>query len=108
MINDNKISVAQLIAQPEALPGPLVGGYDDIIDVRSPAEYSEDHLPGAVSAPVLDDEERARIGTLHKQASAFDAKKAGAALVARNIARHLEEKFAQRPKNWRQIGRAHV
>ena len=103
MINHNKISVAQLIAQPEALPGPLVGGYDDIIDVRSPAEYAEDHLPGAVSAPVLDNEERARIGTLHQQHSAFDAKKAGAALVARNIARHLEEKFAQRPKNWRPL-----
>jgi tRNA 2-selenouridine synthase len=74
--------------------------FDDIIDVRSPAEYAEDHVPGAISAPVLDDAQRAQIGTLHKQASAFDAKKAGAALVAINIARHLQERFADRPKGW--------
>ena len=81
----------------------LLNTFDEIIDVRSPAEYAEDHAPGAVSAPVLDDDERARIGTLHKQASAFDAKKAGAVLVARNIARHLEEKFSTRPKSWRPL-----
>ena len=74
--------------------------FDEIIDVRSPAEYAEDHLPGAISAPVLDDAQRAQIGTLHKQASAFEAKKAGAALVAINIARHLQERFHDRPKSW--------
>ena len=77
--------------------------FDQIIDVRSPAEFEHDHIPGAISAPVLDNEERARIGTLHKEASAFDAKKAGAALVAANIARHLTEKFADRPKAWRPL-----
>ncbi|MBL8513364.1 MAG: tRNA 2-selenouridine(34) synthase MnmH [Betaproteobacteria bacterium] len=75
-------------------------GFDTIIDVRSPSEYAEDHIPGAVSCPVLDDAERARIGTLHKQSSAFDAKKAGGALVARNIAKHLEANFADKPKHW--------
>ncbi len=79
------------------------GAYDSIIDVRSPAEFALDHVPGAISAPVLDNEERARIGTLHKQVSAFDAKKAGAALVARNIARHLEEQFQGRPRDWRPL-----
>ena len=54
--------------------------FDSIIDVRSPAEYAEDHIPGAISAPVLDDAERAQVGTLYKQVSAFDAKKLGAAL----------------------------
>jgi len=48
-------------------------GFDAIIDTRSPAEYAEDHLPGAINLPVLDNEERARIGTLHKQVSAFEA-----------------------------------
>ena len=48
--------------------------FDAIIDVRSPAEFAEDHIPGAISAPVLDDEERAKVGTLYKQVSAFDAK----------------------------------
>ncbi len=77
--------------------------FDEIIDVRSPSEFAEDHIPGALNFPVLDDEERARIGTMHKQVSPFDAKKAGAVLVSRNIARHLEQGFAARPKNWRPL-----
>jgi tRNA 2-selenouridine synthase len=74
-----------------------------VLDVRSPAEYAEDHLPGARSAPVLDDAERAAIGTLHKQASPFEAKKRGAALVARNIAAHLEREFVSRDRGWRPL-----
>ena len=77
--------------------------FDEVIDVRSPAEFAEDHVPGAINCPVLDNDERARIGTLYKQASPFEAKKAGAALVSRNIARHLEETFPGRPKNWRPL-----
>jgi tRNA 2-selenouridine synthase len=77
--------------------------FDCIIDTRSPAEYAEDHVPGALSAPVLDDEERARIGTLHKQVSPFEAKKTGAALVARNIAFHIEKLFKNRPKDWKPL-----
>src|SRR5512145_2516593 len=77
--------------------------FDEIIDARSPSEYAEDHVPGAVNCPVLDDAERARIGTLYKQVSPFDAKKVGAALVARNIARHIEERFRDRPRDWRPL-----
>lgn len=78
-------------------------GFGEIIDARSPAEFAEDHLPGAINLPVLDNEERARIGTLHKQASAFEAKKAGAALVSRNIARHLETALGDKPRNYRPL-----
>ena len=74
-----------------------------MIDVRSPAEFALDHVPGAISAPVLSDDERARIGTLHKEASAFDAKRAGAALVATNIARHLDTQFQAKPKSWKPL-----
>ena len=77
--------------------------YDAILDARSPAEYAEDHLPGAVSLPVLDDAERARVGTVYKQVSPFAAKKLGAALVAKNIGRHLEGALADRPKGWRPL-----
>ncbi len=77
--------------------------FDEVIDVRSPAEYVEDHVPGAVNCPVLDDAERAAIGTLYKQVSPFDAKKRGAALVAKNIAQHIEQKFADRGKGWRPL-----
>ena len=77
--------------------------FDAIIDVRSPAEYAEDHIPGAISAPVLDDAERAQVGTLYKQVSAFDAKKTGAALVAKNVAQHVATLFKDKPKGWRPL-----
>jgi tRNA 2-selenouridine synthase len=77
--------------------------FDDIIDVRAPAEYAEDHLPGAISLPVLSDEERARVGTIYKQVSPFTARKLGAALVARNAAGHLEGVLADKPGGWRPL-----
>jgi tRNA 2-selenouridine synthase len=80
-----------------------LAGFDEVIDVRSEAEYAQDHIPGAINCPVLNDEERARVGTIYKQASAFDARKIGAALVSRNIARHLETGFADRPRGWRPL-----
>jgi len=78
-------------------------GYSTIIDARSPAEWLLDRLPGALSHPVLDDAERIRVGTLFKQTSSFEAKKVGGVLVARNIAMHLENAFADKPKNWRPL-----
>lgn len=80
-----------------------LGGFDDIIDVRSPSEFAEDHIPGAINCPVLDDEERARVGTLYCQQSPFAARRVGAALVARNIAAHIERHFHDRPKSWRPL-----
>ncbi|NGM44354.1 tRNA 2-selenouridine(34) synthase MnmH [Rhodobacter sp. SGA-6-6] len=77
--------------------------FDDIIDVRAPSEFAEDHLPGAINLPVLDDEERARVGTIYKQVAPFAARKIGAALVARNAARHLEGALADRPGGWRPL-----
>ena len=77
--------------------------FDTIIDTRSPAEFAEDHVPGALSCPVLDNEERARIGTIYKQVSPFDAKKIGAALVAKNIAFHIENSFAGKPRTWKPL-----
>ena len=86
-----------------AMTPELLAQFDAVIDVRSPAEFSEDHVPGAISCPVLDDEERARIGTLYKQVSPFDAKKLGAALVAKNIARHIETRFMSMPRDWKPL-----
>ena len=60
-----------------------LAAYDSIIDVRSEAEFALDHIPGAINCPVLNNDERIRVGTLYKQTSAFDAKKIGAALVAK-------------------------
>jgi tRNA 2-selenouridine synthase len=71
--------------------------FDMIIDVRSPGEFAEDHLPGAVNLPVLSDAERAQVGTVYVQQSRFTARRLGAAHVARNVAHHLETALADRP-----------
>ena len=76
--------------------------FDSIIDARTPAEFAEDHIPGAVSAPVLDDAQRAEVGTLYKR-SPFEAKKLGAALVAANVARHIERHFGAYPMDWKPL-----
>ena len=77
--------------------------FDEIIDVRSEDEYAEDHVPDAVNCPVLNNDERARVGTLYKQVSAFEAKKIGAALISANISHHLQQRFHDRPRNWRPL-----
>jgi len=77
--------------------------FDAIIDARTPSEFAEDHIPGAISAPVLYDVERAEVGTLYKQVSSFEAKKVGGALVAKNVARHIENHWKDHPKSWRPL-----
>lgn len=78
-------------------------GFDAIIDVRSPAEFALDHLPGALNLPVLDDAQRAAVGTEYVQTSKFLARRHGAALVARNIAAHLEGALADRDGSFRPL-----
>jgi tRNA 2-selenouridine synthase len=70
--------------------------FDLVIDVRSPGEFAEDHIPGAVNLPVLNDAERSEVGTLYVQKSRFKARQVGAAYVARNVARHLETVLADK------------
>jgi tRNA 2-selenouridine synthase len=82
---------------------PWQTNYSEIIDVRSPAEYREDRIPKAINLPVLDDEERAKVGTIYKQVSTFEARKLGAALVSSNIARHLTDYFADKPPEYRPL-----
>jgi tRNA 2-selenouridine synthase len=87
----------------ESLPAFLAHGFDTVIDVRSPAEYAEDHVPGAISLPAMSNEERARVGTIYKQVSPFDARKIGAGIVARNVADHLDGPLAGMPGSWRPL-----
>src|SRR5688572_9271436 len=88
---------------PVAVTVAQLADFDEVIDVRSEGEYGEDHLPGAINCPVLDNDERALVGTIYKQTSSFDAKKLGASLVSANIARHLRERFAEKPRTWRPL-----
>lgn len=94
-MRDATIGCAEALASLDA--------FDAIIDVRSPSEFAEDRIPGAINCPVLDDDERRRVGTQYTQESAFAARRQGAALVARNIARHLEQTFAAMPRQWRPL-----
>ena len=84
----------------EHLDPATLGAFDDIIDVRSPAEFVEDQVPGAINLPVLDNEERARIGTIYVQESRFLARRIGAAVVARNIAGHLDGALKDKPGSY--------
>ncbi len=77
--------------------------FSAVIDARSESEHALDHIPGALNWPVLNDEERRVIGTLYKQVSPFEAKKRGAALVARNVAAHIERELLDTPKNWQPL-----
>jgi len=74
-----------------------------VIDVRSPDEFDDDHLPGAINLPVLDNQQRETVGTIYKQQSPFAAKKIGAAMVSENIARHLRESLFDHPREWRPL-----
>lgn len=77
--------------------------FDSIVDVRSPAEFAEDHVPGAISLPVLSNDERELVGTIYTQESPFKARKVGAALVARNAASHIEGALSDRDGSWRPL-----
>jgi len=77
--------------------------FDTVIDARSEDEYAEDHLPGAVNWPTLNNEERKLVGTMYKQVNAFEASKRGAAMAARNIASHIEREVLDKPKGWKPL-----
>ena len=79
---------------------PQLERFDAIIDARSPSEFALDHLPGAINCPVLDDAQRIQVGTTYKQIDAFEAKKIGAAMVAKNIAQHIETLWLDKPRDW--------
>jgi len=102
-----KVSVHPISAQDAmarmALGLGTPGGFSAIIDARTEDEYALDHLPGAFNWPSLNNEQRITIGTLYKQLSAFEAQKKGAAMVATNIAQHIEQHVMDLPKSWQPL-----
>ena len=92
-----------MVFSPTALRDFLGLPFDEVIDVRSPSEFAEDHLPGAINLPVLTDDERALVGTIYVQDSKFKARKIGAALVAENAAHHLKGHLADKPGGYRPL-----
>ncbi|MBI3382063.1 MAG: tRNA 2-selenouridine(34) synthase MnmH [Aquabacterium sp.] len=77
--------------------------FDCLIDARSPSEFALDHIPGAINCPVLDDDERRIVGTIYKQQGAFEARRVGGAMVAANLAKHLQGRFANMPHDWKPL-----
>jgi len=73
--------------------------FTEIIDVRAPGEFAEDHLPGAINLPVLNDAERKEVGTLYKD-DPFAARRLGAALISANAAKHLEGPLSTKEKTY--------
>jgi len=90
-----RITAADALAQ--------LASFSTIIDARSESEHAEDRLPGAVNWPVLNDAQRADIGTEYKQASPFDARKRGAVMAARNIASHIETHASDLQRSWKPL-----
>jgi len=82
-----------------ASPGP----FDEIVDVRSPGEFADDHLPGAVNLPVLSDDERAEVGTIHRREGSFAAARIGAAYISMNIGTHLAGHFSTKGKDFKPL-----
>ncbi|MFI4964908.1 MAG: tRNA 2-selenouridine(34) synthase MnmH [Caulobacterales bacterium] len=80
-----------------------LAAFDAVIDVRSPAEFAQDHAPGAINLPVLTDAERAQVGAIYVQESRFKARRVGAAYIARNVAHHLQTALADREGGFRPL-----
>ena len=90
-------------AMPAAVAMERLDTFGAVIDARSESEFAEDHLPGALNWPSLDDAQRVEVGTIYKQVSPFEARKRGAALVAANIAAHIEREVMDKPKDWQPL-----
>jgi tRNA 2-selenouridine synthase len=61
-----------------------------LIDVRTPLEFEEDHIPGAVNVPLLSNEERVEVGTIYKQIGAIEARRRGLELTCARFSAMVE------------------
>lgn len=77
----NKISIEEFL---------LLAKNNLVLDVRSPGEYAYAHMPGAISLPLFNDEERAKVGTTYKQQSRENAIKIGLDFFGPNMREMVE------------------
>jgi tRNA 2-selenouridine synthase len=77
----------QVPSMPEKISfSPALTTSHCIVDCRTPLEFAEDHLPGAINVPILTDEERVEIGTIHKQEGPQQARMRGLELTCGRFA----------------------
>ena len=86
----HQLSVEEFLSKAETLP---------VIDVRSPGEYDHAHIPGAVSIPLFDNEERAQVGTKYKNAGKDAAVILGLELVGPKLAGFAKQSKKLNPQN---------
>lgn len=84
------------------LTSALDSQYALVIDARSQREYAEDHLPRAINLPVVDNEEYAEVGTMHR-ASTHRAYLIGVSYALKNIARAIDDLVARYPQDSRML-----
>ena len=78
----NKITIDEFL---------LLAKTNPVLDVRSPGEYAHAHIPNAVSLPLFNDDERAKVGTTYKQQSREDAIKIGLDFFGPNMRGMVEK-----------------
>jgi len=76
--------------------------FDEIIDVRTPLEFAEDRIVGAINLPVLSNEQRVTVGTLYAR-DRMAARKLGAGLISGNISQHILNHFIDKPGNYKPL-----
>src|SRR3954466_10595253 len=84
------------------LRSALDGEYALVIDARSQREYEEDHVPGAVNLPVVDDDEYAEVGTTHRS-DKHRAYLIGVSYALKNMSRAIEKLGRSYPKDARML-----
>lgn len=85
----NQLTVDDFLHQAKQLP---------IIDVRSPGEFEQAHIPGAVSIPLFDNDERAQVGTKYKQAGKDSAVLLGLHLIGPKLAEFVKQSKKLNPQ----------
>ncbi len=65
------------------------------IDVRSPGEFETDHIPGAINIPLLNNDERAIIGTIYKKEGGFNARVKGVDIVSKKLVALVDKLIAE-------------
>ena len=68
-----------------------LGNTIQIVDVRSPAEFAEGHIPNAINIPLFNDEERAIVGTLYKNKGKLPAIENGLEIVGPKMASFVRQ-----------------
>jgi len=88
------IGTAASLVHPHQIEVQEFSSYALVIDARSPHEYAEDHIPGAINLPVVDDVEYAEVGTKHKS-DKHAAYLIGVEYSLRNIAANIKPLIAK-------------